>query len=113
MKPHFLLPLVLVLAGCGILGKLGLGRDTTAISMPYRAALSVGEDPHDIAVSVTAPAGTTVEAVRESARYQATYHCLTQYGNSDADWRIDPATGDWAFVRTEDAMIFSARCEGR
>ena len=51
--------------------------------------------------------------MRESVRYQATYHCLQSFGDSDADWRIDPTTGDWAYVRTEQTMIFTARCEGR
>ena len=113
MKQLLVLGLAVALAGCGISERLGLSRDRTAISLPYRAGLAVGEDQHDIAVAVTAPLTTTVDQVRESARYQATYHCLQNFGDSDADWQIDPATGDWAFVRTEETMIFNARCEGR
>lgn len=113
MKHLPLIVLALGLSGCGISDRLGLGSDATAENLPYRAALAASENKHDISVTVTAPVGTTVEQVRESVRYQATRHCLESFGNSDADWQIDPASGDWAFARTEEAMTFTARCEGR
>ena len=37
--------------------------------------------------------------VRESVRFPVTRYCISAYGGSDADWEIDPATGDWAFTR--------------
>lgn len=113
MKHIALLALAIVLSGCGISDRLGFGSDATEEALPYRANLGSGEDPHDIVVTVTAPVGTTVEQVRESVRYQATRYCLERFGNSDADWRIDPATGDWGYGRTEEAMTFTARCDGR
>ncbi len=113
MKHLVSLAIILLLSACGISERLGFGTDRAARSMPYRAALATSEDGQDLAVTVTAPAGTQVEQVRESARYQATYHCLRSFGDSDADWQLDPATRDWAYVRTEETMIFTARCEGR
>ncbi len=113
MNQLLLIMLTFALTGCGISERLGLSRDPTAAGLPYTARLTAAEDRHDIQIAVTAQPGTSVDQVRESARYQATFHCLTTFGNSDADWQNDPATGDWAFVRTEDAMIFTARCEGR
>jgi len=113
MKPLVLLALALGVAGCGVSERLGLSRDLTAATLPYDADIAIGEDKHDMVIAVTAPAGTGVDEVRESVRYQATRHCLETYGYSETDWQIDPATGDWAFSRVEDSMIFSARCQGR
>jgi hypothetical protein len=65
-----------------------------------------------VAVSVKAPEAS-VEDVRESARFEVTRYCLSTYGGSAADWTIDPATGDWAFVREGENMVFAARCTTR
>ncbi|MGB3316821.1 MAG: hypothetical protein WBB85_20705 [Albidovulum sp.] len=107
-----LTPLVaaLLLAGCN---SLGWGPDEVERSFPYKAEIAVDENQSDLAISVAAPPGVTVDIVREAARYQVTRHCLQTFGDSDADWQIDPATGDWAYTRTPDAMIFRARCQGR
>ena len=57
--------------------------------------------------------GVGVSDARESARFPATRYCLTTYGASDVDWAIDPDTGDWAFSRDGQEMIFSGRCTAR
>ncbi|MEZ5912859.1 MAG: hypothetical protein R3D84_12080 [Paracoccaceae bacterium] len=106
---------LLALAGCANfgsgIGSLGFGKRTQPSEvLPFQAKLSKGEDPLDIQVAVDAP-GATVEDVRESVRFEATRYCLTTTGITDADWQIDPGTGDWAFVRDEGgAMVFAARC---
>ena len=83
-----------------------------AAALPYKASLVRGEDGRDVTVTVKA-GGVSVEDVRESARFPVTRYCISFYGGSDADWDIDPATGDWAFSREGDNMIFSARCTTR
>lgn len=103
--------LTLVLSGCAAVRDRFSGTSrATAAALPFKAALVRGDDPRLVQVAVTAPVGTSVDAMRESARYQATVYCLRTYGNSDTDWTIDPATGDWAFTRAADTAIFRGRC---
>ncbi len=105
----------LVLAAIALTGcnSFGIGPDDTERSFAYKSSIAVGDNKEDITISVAAPVGVPLETVRESVRYQATRHCLKTFGDSDADWMIDPASGDWAFTRTPDAMIFRAQCQGR
>lgn len=105
------LVLVLGLAGCGLIRPIG-GEGVSAQNLPYRASLKRGEDRRDLTVRVRAP-GATVGQVRESVRFQTTRYCLSTFGGSDAYWAIDPATGDWAFVRAGEDMVFTARCTAR
>lgn len=110
--------LILGLSGCGVIGSLGdsLGfgglRGEPVQRLPYRARLAKGEDRRDVFVRVAGGAAT-VDAVRESVRYPATTYCLASFGGSDVDWVTDPATGDWAFVREGNEMVFSGRCTAR
>ena len=110
------------LAGCGVLGGngngfLGLGRffgdgGSDAAGLPYRASLQRGDDRRDFEVRVEA-GGVGVADVRESVRFPATRYCIETYGRSDVDWAVDPATGDWAFTRSGESMIFQGRCTAR
>ena len=68
--------------------------------LPYDARLSTGETRRDFTVLVRAPGASLADA-RESARYEATRHCIERSGFSDVDWVIDPATGDWAVARND------------
>ena len=113
--------LVLSLSGCGVFGGeggfLGLGGlwdsdGSQAAGLPYRAKLSKGDDPRDMTLTVAA-GGVTVEDVRESVRFRATRYCIETFGGSDTNWTMDPATGDWAFQRSGQDMIFSGRCTAR
>lgn len=116
MRTGLILALFLLLAGCGTVGGLfgGLfGRDVSDRALPYKASLSRGaEDRRNFVVTVRA-GGTSVGDVRESVRFPATRYCLSTYGGSEADWVIDPATGDWAFSRDGESMIFQGRCTAR
>ncbi|NNK79249.1 MAG: hypothetical protein HKP40_11105 [Litoreibacter sp.] len=112
MRAFISLLLVLGVAGCGLFGQKEGSRAGTEGQLPYKAKLSAGEDKRDVQISVSAgPA--SVDAVRESVRFEATKYCLFKYGSSDADWAIDPATNDWAFSRSGDTLTFSARCAAR
>ena len=104
---------LLVLSGCGVRERLfggGTGQADAALS--FRAQLTKGDDRRDIAVRVRA-GGVSVDDVRESVRFQATRYCLATYGGSDTRWQIDPVTGDWAFRRDGQDMIFNGRCVAR
>ncbi|MDE0694869.1 MAG: hypothetical protein OXH76_03435 [Boseongicola sp.] len=106
--------LTLSVSGCGEGGGIRgfFGGDGSDAGLPYRASLSRAEGPRSFTVSVTA-SEATVDEVRESARMPATRHCLETYGGSDVNWVTDPASGDWAFVRDGDFMVFSGRCTVR
>jgi hypothetical protein len=54
-----------------------------------------------------------LDDLRESARFPVTRYCIANFGTSQADWALDPATGDWAVTRTENGALLQARCTGR
>ncbi len=106
--------LTLSISGCGQGGGISefFGYDGPEAGLPYRASLSRAEEPRSFTVSVTA-SEATVDEVRESARMPATRHCLETYGGSDVNWVTDPASGEWAFARDGEFMVFSGRCTVR
>lgn len=106
------LALLVPLSGCGTIGNWFRGGAVADTALPFRARLGRGADRRDFTVSVAA-GGATVPQVRESVRFEATRYCLNTFGGSDADWVLDPATGDWAFARDGEALVFSGRCTAR
>ena len=111
MRHVIAVALALSLTACGLI-RPQTGEGVSATALPYRASLSRGEDRRDVAVTVRA-LGASVDDVRESVRFHVTRYCLPTFGASSADWTIDPATGDWAFVQDGETMIFTARCTSR
>lgn len=111
MRAVLFLVAALALAGCGLIQPV-TGEGVSADRLPYRTSLKRGEDPRNVAVSVRAR-GAGVDAVRESVRFPVTRYCLSNYGRSDALWNRDPASGDWAFVRQGETLVFQARCVAR
>jgi hypothetical protein len=118
MRVALALGLVLPLAGCGWLTEtfgsigeaFGFGDDG---GLPFRASVDAGEDPRDLVVAVAVPATVALADFRESARFPVTRYCIATYGTSEADWAMDPATGDWAVTRTTEGARLQARCTGR
>lgn len=113
--------LCFALAGCSIFGgnggPFGVGRifgdgGASAAGLPFRAQLRRGDDPRNFVVTARA-GGVGVGEARESVRFPATRYCLETYGASDVDWVIDPETGDWAFSRAGQDMVFQGRCTAR
>lgn len=102
----------LALSGCGVRERIFGTSGTADRALPYRASLSKGEDRRDITVRVRAERATVAQ-VRESVRFQATRYCLATFGGSDTRWTLDPRTGDWAFTRDGDQMVFTGRCVAR
>ena len=108
LRLAMVLGLVAAVAACGWRdpGPRGVG-------LPFDAQLSEGETARTFSVLVRAP-GATVEQARESARYEATRHCIDLTGFSEVEWALDPATGDWAVSRTEAGEpVVSGRCAAR
>ncbi len=105
--------IALILSGCGVRERLFGGGGQADRALPFRTSITKGEDRRDFAVRVVRAGGVSVSDVRESARFEATRYCLTNYGGSDARWDIDLRTGDWAFSRDGSDMIFRGRCVAR
>ncbi len=105
--------IALIVSGCGVRERLFGGGGQSDRALPYRTTISKGEDRRDFSVRVVRAGGVTVDDVRESARFGATRYCLTTFGGADARWAISPQTGDWAFTRDGQDMIFQARCTAR
>lgn len=104
---------LLMISGCGVRERVfGAGATQSDVALPFRAKLTKGVDRRDFTVRVRA-GGASVDRVRESVRFQATGYCLSTFGGSDTRWAIDPVTGDWAFTRDGEDMIFSGRCTAR
>ncbi len=105
--------LCLSVAGCGAAGRvIGTDEAKAARALPYKARLSRSDDRREFTVSV-AGRGAGVAEVRESVRFEATEYCIFGFGSSDAQWNIDPASGDWAFTQSGDRLIFAGRCTAR
>lgn len=100
-----------LLSGCSSVRERFFGTQADR-TLPYRASLTKGDDRRNFTVSVRAGA-VPIASVRESVRFPATRYCLETYGGSDARWVLDPATGDWAFTRNGQDMIFQGRCVAR
>ena len=102
-----------LLQGCGTVRGWFGGGSAVERGLPYRAKLQAGEDRRDFTVTVEAR-GAPLGAARESARYQATIHCLRRFGISDVDWVLDASGSDWATARTtEGDLLVRGRCTGR
>jgi len=115
MTPRNLIVLsciALTLSGCGLRERIFGTSGSADRALPYRASLARGEDRRNITVRVRAR-NATVAQVRESVRFQATRYCLATYGGSDTRWTLDARTGDWAFARDGDEMVFTGRCVAR
>lgn len=97
----------LAVAGCG---NYGLTRKAApSEALPFKASL---KDEKDGTLIVTVRAGGAgLAEVRESARYQVTQYCLFKRGSSDADWVMNPTSGDWATsVDERGDLTVRARC---
>lgn len=100
-----------MLSACGLRDRyLPRGGGQSATALPYRASLArAADDARLFAVTARAP-GASLEAARESLRFEATRYCLANFGGSDVAWVRDPATGDWAVTRTSDGITATGRC---
>jgi hypothetical protein len=116
IRPALVLALALgapvTLAACAQVTSLTQRSARAEVKIPYRTRLAREDDRRQIAVSVE-NRGAGLADVREAVRFEATRYCLQAFGASDAEWVLDPATGDWAFTSDGTRLTFRARCTGR
>ncbi|EKE45156.1 hypothetical protein OCGS_0851 [Oceaniovalibus guishaninsula JLT2003] len=100
------------LPGCDLLPTVNR-RAVPEAPLPYTARISTERGSPDFLVSVRA-GNAPLPAFRESARYEGTRYCLDRFGTSDIDWRMNPASGDWAVVRDRAGnAVVGGACSGR
>lgn len=106
-----------LVGGCDVIGSVGdavfPGAGGAVAPTPYRASLDRGEDPRDLTVAVEVTPDVQLVDFRESARFPVTRYCIETFGSSDAAWEMDPATEDWAVIRSGGRALLRARCTGR
>ncbi len=109
LRGALMIVLVASVAACG--ARNSVQRADAPIELPFKAKLSKG-DAQDFSISVDNK-GKGLDEVRESVRFEATKYCLGTFGGSDAEWKIDPATNDWAFNQDGSRLIFNGECIAR
>lgn len=112
IRALLILTLAASVASCGLVRSDKSKGAASERALPFKAKLKKGDDRRDFSVAV-ANRGAGLSEVRESVRFEATKYCLLNYGGSEADWTIDPATKDWAFAQDGDRLVFTARCSAR
>lgn len=105
---------VLALAGCGVVSNVTgalTGSDRQTFDGQYfRAGVSFERaDPAPFVVRVQQATGALTGA-REAGRYEATKHCITYFGNSDAIWTVGPDSPDSALVFEGSTLVLTGRC---
>ena len=92
------------LGDSGLFGRGGTNRG-------IRTRVSTGKDKHEVTVRVT-PAALGYYSARGEAQHAVAEHCIKRTGSSEADWLIDPLSGDYAGPVEGNARVFRARCSG-
>lgn len=111
MRIILLVALAFGVSACaGARERIGLGVADSARKLPYKARTVRTDDSRVVNVTVVARDGASLDDLRESVRFQATRYCLFTFGASDADWKMDPATDDWAFTQNGETLTFEATC---
>lgn len=127
MRKLALLACVLALAGCsgggsgegggGLLsriGNIGLFRDggSNAGDARFRTTLKTSRgDRADMVITVR-PVSVGYEAAAEAGRFEATKHCIRNFGSSDVVWQVGPDTPPSAVQVVNDTLTFRGRCLG-
>lgn len=122
-----LLGCVLVLAGCsggggsgeggGLLsriGNIGLFRDggSNAGDPRFRTTLKTSRGNRADMVITVRPVSVGYEAAAEAGRFEATKHCIRNFGSSDVAWQVGPDTPPSAVQVVNDTVTFRGRCVG-
>ena len=78
----------------------------------YRAKVSrVDGDRQQIAITVR-PVSASFEGALEAGRYEATRHCIQNYGNSAVDWVVGPDQDPSTYRIENDTLVLRGACEG-
>lgn len=98
-----------LLAGCGSMAK----KQRIAFDGHYfkPKITHLKDDPRMFDVTVPG-ARQSREGAEDAGRYEATRHCVTNYGNSKLEWLVVEETEARDAKLDSDVLILRGRCEG-
>lgn len=98
-----------LLAGCG---KMQSNKQRIAFDGYYfKASIQhLKEDPRMFDVTVKG-ARQSREGAEDAGRYEATRHCVVNYGNSKLEWLVVVETEDREVRLDDDVLILRGKCE--
>lgn len=106
--------LVLSCVCLGLLAGCGNTRNTQRVAFDgyyFKASIKhLKEDPRMFDVTVKG-ANQSREGAEDAGRYEATRHCVVNYGNSKLEWLVVRETDDRDVRLDDDVLILLGRCD--
>lgn len=97
---------ILTLAACG----LNENRPTFDGKL-FRAKLSKVDKQRDQFSVTVSPVSQSLDGAREAGRYEATKHCIAQFGTSDIVWVNGPDGEEGTLIVTDDKLQLRGACK--
>ena len=108
--PRRILLLGLLMISALILTACGRSDAVTFDDQVYRAKLSrVDRELITFSVDVS-PVSASFEGALEAGRYEATRHCIENFGTSKIDWEIGPDDDPETLAIVNDTLSFQGSC---
>lgn len=79
----------------------------------FRAKVQKVEKQNDVFTVTVKGVSQSLNGAREAGRYEATDHCIQNYGTSKIIWRVGPDTPPEQLSIVDDTLTFSGRCPQR
>lgn len=104
---------ICALFAAGLLAACGQGQSRVSFNgNVYPASVStIGDDRARFSITVR-NAGQGLEGAREAGRYEATVHCIRNFGSSAVRWTRSPDAEPSALVIENGALVFQGECLG-
>lgn len=100
-----LLPMLFVLAGCGIGGeRIAFGGEF------YRANASAPAKDRANFTATAGPVGQGIDGAAAAARHEATRHCIRYLGTSVIDYAVPAGTPASSLPRDGDRVVLRGTC---
>jgi len=103
--------LMVALSGCA-LNKVNEGKNVTFDGHRFNAKLAEAKDNRASFVVVVAEVSKSLSGAREAGRYEATKHCLREYGTSEVTWRLGPDAPDGQLRISDNTLTLVGECVG-
>ncbi|WP_299558012.1 hypothetical protein [uncultured Sulfitobacter sp.] len=78
----------------------------------YNSKLRKIDGQIDVFTVSVAPVSRSLAGAVEAGEYEATVHCVNNYGSSDVIWTVGPDTPQTLLPIQNDTLLFQGRCPG-